>query len=173
MKKKTEPSPPGLTSSGEFGSTLIHIFEKESKADFEWKREDTLRGHPVYVFAFHIEKQNSAAEMSAGAQKIIVAYHGLIYADKETETVLRVTTEAEVPPDFPLQGAVHVLDYGNFSIAGEKYLLPLHAEVQTRASEEFMRSGRVGDNAKQATLRNTVDFSGYRKYATESIMKPE
>ncbi|HYA17453.1 MAG TPA: hypothetical protein VEF06_08305 [Bryobacteraceae bacterium] len=171
--KKNEASPPGLTSSGEFGSTLIHIFEKESKADFEWKRSDTLRGHPVYVFAFQIAKENSAAQMTAGDREIVVAYHGLVFADKETKTVLRVTTEAEVPADFPLQGATHLLDYGNFSIAGEKYVLPLHAEVETRASEEFMRSGRIGDNSKLATLRNTVDFTSYRKYATDAILKPE
>jgi hypothetical protein len=35
--KKGESNPAGLTTSGEFGSTLVHIFEAESKAEFEWK----------------------------------------------------------------------------------------------------------------------------------------
>jgi hypothetical protein len=171
--KKGDATAPGLASSGEFGSTLNHIFEAESKTDFEWKRADVLRGHPVYVFEFRILKENSAAQMSAGSETIIVAYHGLLFADRDTKTIMRVTTEAEVPPAFPLQNVTHVLDYGQFTIAGEQFLLPLRAEVQSRASEEFMQSGRTGGSSKLATLRNSVDFSGYRKYTSESTLKPE
>jgi hypothetical protein len=171
--KKKQDRPAGLSSSGEFGSTLIHIFEAESKTEFEWKRAETLRGRPVDVFAFKIAKENSAAEMTAGSQRIVVGYHGFVYADHETNTVLRVTTEADTPPDFPLQNVTHVLDYGKSNIAGESFLLPLHSEMQTRASEDFMKNGRIGPSAKQATMRNTVDFGGYRKYSAESTLKPE
>jgi hypothetical protein len=76
--------------------------------------------------------------------------------------------------DFPLQGVRHLLDYGTFIIGGEKYVLPLHAETETKATEEFMRDGRLGGNlSKLATLRNTVDFSAYKKYGTDSELKPE
>jgi hypothetical protein len=170
---KGHENPPGLTSSGEFGSTLGHIFEAESKTEFEWKRADTLRGHPVYVFAFKIAQENSAAQMFAGGRKVVVAYHGFLFVDRETKTVLRVTTEAEVPSDFPLHGASQLLDYGQVTIGGEQFLLPLHADIQTKATEEYLRSGRVGPSSKLATLRNTVDFSAYRKYAAEATLKPE
>jgi hypothetical protein len=170
---KGQGSPPGLTSSGEFGSTLGHVFEAESKTEFEWKRADTLRGQPVYVFAFRIAKENSAAQMTAGGRTAVVAYHGFLFVDRETKTVMRVTTEAEVPPDFPLQGATQSLDYGRFTIGGEQFLLPLHADIQTKATEEYLRSGRIGGSSKLATLRNTVDFSAYRKYAAEATLKPE
>lgn len=170
---KGEDTPGGFSSSGEFGSTLTHIFEAESMTDFEWKRADTLRGHQVYVFTFKIAKEHSAVQLTAADQTVVVGYHGLLYSDRDTKAIMRVTTEAEIPPDFPLQGVTHILDYGQFTIGDSQYLLPLHAEVQSRASEEFMRTGRTGGNSKQASLRNTVDFSGYRKYSAEATLKPE
>lgn len=170
---KGQKTPGGFSSSGEFGSTLTHIFEAESKTDFEWKRADTLRGRPVYVFAFRILKENSAVQLTAADETIVVGYHGLIYCDRDTKQIVRVTTEAEVPRDFPLQKVAHVLDYGEFNIGDSRFLLPLHAEIQSKASEEFMQTGRNSGNAKQATLRNSIDFSGYRKYSAEATLKPE
>lgn len=171
--RKKRDRPPGLTSSGEFGSTLIHIFEKESKADFEWKRWDTLRGRPVYVFGYQIARENSAVELNAGSHTLVVGYHGQLFVDRETNAILRVTMDADVPKDFPLQDSTHLLDYGTFNIAGQSFLLPLHAEVQLMASQEFVNSGLVGRGTKQATFRNTVDFTDYRRYAADATLKPD
>jgi hypothetical protein len=168
-----EAPPPGLVSSGEFGSTLNGIFDPLSKADFEWKRWDILRGKPVYVFGFRISRENSSAELRAASTRITVGYHGLLFADRETKAVLRVTTEAETPVEFPLQGVRHVLDYGETAIAGVTFLVPLHGEMDSRTSSDFMQYGRLGGNSPQVTLRNEVSFRGYRKYATESVLKPE
>jgi hypothetical protein len=86
--------------------------------------------------------------------------------------VLRLTTEAEAPKDFPLQDVSHVLDYGRVQISGVEFTLPLHAGMQTRMSEDFMRYGREGGHSKQVYLTNEVDFRDYRKYTAESIIKP-
>ena len=163
--------PPGLASTGEFGSTLESIFEPESQAQFEWKRWETLRKRPVSVFTYRVEKSRSMSQLETPAVHITVAYHGLVYADRETKTVLRVTTAAEAPPDFPLQDVTHILDYASVSIAGEQFVLPIYSEMQSRASEEFFKYGTSSVGSRQLMMRNRIDFRGYRKYTADSELK--
>lgn len=174
--KKQKPGqsrPPGLTSAGEFGTTLWGIFDPQSKAEFEWKKWDILRGQPVAVFSFRVEQPNSQAELDVPSRSVVVGYHGLIYASRDSNVVLRLTTEAEAPKDFPLQDVTHLLDYGQVEIAGQPFVLPLHAEMRTRMSEDFMRYGHEAGHSKQVFLTNQVDFREYRKYTAESVLKPE
>jgi hypothetical protein len=168
-----EAAPSGMASTGEFGSTLAGIFDPPSHAEFTWKRWDKLRGRPVYVFSFSVAKENSTALIEAGASRIVVGYHGLLFVDRETNTFMRVTTEAEIPPDFPLQHVTHLLDYGPAMIAGERYLLPVHSEMESRAREDFVDSGLLGGTSAMVNFRNKIDFKGYRKYAAEATLKPE
>jgi len=172
-QKPGQSRPPGLTSEGEFATTLSGIFDQQSQTQFEWKRWDTLRGEPVMVFAFRVDQAHSAAKLDVPSSSAIVGYHGLIYAHRDSKIVLRLTTEAESPKDFPLQNVTHLLDYGQVEIASQRFVLPLHAEMQTRMSEDFMRYGREGGNSKQVFLTNRVDFRGYRKYTAESELKAD
>ena len=171
-QKPGQPRPPGLNSAGEFGTTLWGIFDPQSKAEFEWKKWETLRGQPVSVFSFRVEQSHSQAQLEVPSRAVVVGYHGLIYAARDSNIVLRLTTEADAPNDFPLQDVTHLLDYGRVEIAGQPFILPLHAEMQTRMSEDFMRSGREGGHSKQVFLTNQVDFREYRKYTAESVLKP-
>ncbi|HEX6897018.1 MAG TPA: hypothetical protein VF146_17190 [Bryobacteraceae bacterium] len=171
-QKPGQPRPPGMTSTGEFGTTLNAVFDLQSNTEFEWKRWDTLRGQTVVVFSFHIDQPHSQAQLDVPSRSVVVGYHGLIFADRNTNMVLRLTTEAEAPKDFPLQDVTHVLDYGRVQISGVEFTLPLHAGMQTRMSEDFMRYGREGGHSKQVYLTNEVDFRDYRKYTAESVIKP-
>ncbi|HMD48481.1 MAG TPA: hypothetical protein VKG79_05260, partial [Bryobacteraceae bacterium] len=149
------------------------VFDPQSKTEFEWKKWDTLRGQQVLVFAFHVDKRNSQAQMDVPSQSVVVGYRGLVYASRDSNIVLRLTTQAEPPKDFPLQDVTHLLDYGPVEIGGQRFMLPLHAEMQTRMSEDFMKYGREGGNTRQVFLRNQVDFREYRKYTAESVLKAE
>lgn len=162
-----------MTSTGEFGTTLNAVFDPETKTQFEWKKWDTLRGQPVYVFSFRVDKARSQAQLDVPSSSIVVGYHGLVYAHRETKMVLRLTTEAEPTKDFPLQDVTHLLDYGNAEIAGQQFWLPLHGEMQTRMSEDFMKYGREDGHSRQVFLRNLVDFREYRKYTADSQLKAE
>ncbi len=173
LVRKGQTAVPGMTSSGEFGFTLKGIFDPLSKADFEWKRFDTLRGQTVYVFAYKIAKENSVSQLDAAGNRVVVAYHGLVFADRDTHQVLRITTEAESPREFPLRNVTKELDYGPVTIAGEHYLVPLHGHMEMRTSSDFMRYGRAGGNSPEVTLRNDTDFRNYRKYGVEATLKPE
>lgn len=172
-QKPGQPRPAGMTSEGEFATTLEVLFDPESKAEFEWKKSDTLRGQPVEVFSFRVDQSNSYSQLEVPSRKARVGYHGLIFVHRDAYTVLRLTTEAEPPKDFPLQNVTHVLDYGPAEIGGQQFILPLHAEVQMQMSEDFMRTGREGGNSRQVYLRNRVEFREYRKYSADSVLKTD
>ncbi len=148
----------GATSTGEFGSMLREIFEPSTHAVFSWARHSLLRGHPVYVFNFRVPQPRSRWSLTyMKKDEIIAGYRGLVYVDKETERVLRVTMEAEdIPAAFPIREANSRLDYDYIDISGQQFLLPLKA--------------RVGMRESKLMSRNDVEFRLYRKFSAEATI---
>jgi hypothetical protein len=145
----------GATSTGEFGSMLRELFEPRTQARFEWQRWATLRGRRAHVFAYSVAQERSNWQVSyQKTTQVTPAYRGLVYVDRDTLSVLRITLEAILPPSFPLQQASTVLDYDFAEISGHQYMLPLKAEVRMRENK-FL-------------LKNDVEFRLYRKFAAEA-----
>ena len=85
---------------------------------------------------------------------MIVGYSGLIYVDRDTEMVLKITLEGEIPPSFPIQQASTALDYDYTTISEHTYMVPLKAEVRMRHDNLF--------------TKNIVEFHLYRKFGAEA-----
>src|SRR3954451_18256927 len=117
----------GATSTGDFGSMMRQVFEPASQAHFEWDHWGTLRGRRVLAFSYRVAQFRSQWHINYDRKlDIVPAYKGLIYVDKETHHVMRVTLEAEdVPASFPVRRAETVLDYDFQEISGHTFLLPL------------------------------------------------
>ncbi|HTM47413.1 MAG TPA: hypothetical protein VL285_01950 [Bryobacteraceae bacterium] len=145
----------GASSSGEFGSMLQQIFDRDTAATFTWTRWATLRGKRAHVFTYHVPQPTSQWRISyERTQDIIVGYSGLIYVDRDTEMILKVTLDGEIPPTFPIQQAATSLDYDYTRIGDQTHLLPLKAEVR-------MRHDRL-------LTRNIVEFHLYRKFGADT-----
>ncbi|MEO7652997.1 MAG: hypothetical protein ABIZ80_21255 [Bryobacteraceae bacterium] len=146
----------GATSTGEFGSMLREIFEPESQAQFKWERWATLRGRRAHVFSYRVAQANSRWRISyERTQEIVAGYTGLIYMDKATDMVLKITLDAEdIPPSFPVNQASTMLDYDYTKIGDRTFLLPLSAQVR-------MRQGKV-------LTKNDVEFRLYRKFSSDA-----
>ena len=92
---------------------------------------------------------------AGGYQSTKAGYKGLIYVERDSGVVLRITQDAiDIEPGFPIQEAGRVLDYDLVDIAGSKHMLP--TKFTTR-----LRSGKL-------LTKNEVEFRSYRKYGTES-----
>lgn len=155
---KTADDLGGALSRGEFGTLLREIFDPASDAEFEWKRWGMLRGNLSHVFGYYIDRAHSKETISFNkSQTVTPAYHGEIYVDKATNTILRVTVEPEPPADFPVQNIHQTLDYASTEISGQKFWLPLSSEV-------IMRAEGVG-------TKNDIDFRSYRKYSADTSIK--
>jgi hypothetical protein len=156
----------GASSSGEFGSMLKEIFSPESNTRFEWERWATLRGKRMYVYSFRVPQETSKYTIYAEEVKrrIVVGYHGLVYAQANLKTngdgdkpymVMRLTMTADnIPADFPVQEMDLDLNYDYTSISGTPYLLPLKSELHSK-------DGRY-------LVRNETEFRLYNKFGTES-----
>jgi hypothetical protein len=123
----------GVRSSGEFGSMLHGIFDPENEAKFDWDHWGTLRGRTMYVFSYRIEKDHGYSMRDEEAHKEYTsAYTGLVYADKETKEVQRITLKTvEIPSDFTVKSVDLTLDYKPTMISGQLYTLPFHYELDS------------------------------------------
>jgi hypothetical protein len=148
----------GAISEGDFGSVLAEIFRPHS-ARFHWDHWTNLRSHVAHVFRYEITSAKSEYELHFGTAQgktasTVTAHHGYVYIEKDTNNILRIEQIADPPAGFPLRYAVNTIDYDWNDVGGQRFLLPLRAEI-TMGS---------------ASLRsfNAVEFRDYRKFAAES-----
>jgi hypothetical protein len=151
----------GTISEGEFATMMKDIFSPESQTRFEWERWATLRGRRNYVFSYEIDKLHSRYHIIADRTlDIIPPYRGLIYIDKETTMITRLTLNPyDIPITFPIRDVKTVLDYDYTKIGDNDYMLPLHAQVVAHRSDQ--------------STRNDVEFRLYRKFGTDTTIKFE
>lgn len=148
----------GATSTGEFGSMMNEIFDAKTRASFEWERWATLRGNRMHVFTYKVPQETSEWRIVYEKKDSIKpAYHGLIYVDRDTQAVMRITLEAEnIPYSFPVQQAMTTLDYDFQKISTADYVLPLKAVVR-------MRSAKL-------LIKNEVEFRNYNRFGAEATI---
>ena len=163
----------GAISTGEFGSLLNDVFANYSEAEFGWDHWATLRGKKVAVFNYVIDSGHSrfTLDWDRGAQRIVTAYKGLVYADENTGAVARVTFEAvDIPAGFPIRYAHDTLDYDDVQIGDSKYFVPLKAVVRMTAqgSDITNQGGRMA--LQSIDTKNEVEFRNYRRFGTESTI---
>jgi len=149
----------GNRSSGEFGSMLEDIFDSSSNTKFEWQRWATLRGRRMHVFSFTILQPYSRYSIrdDVSGQTIVPGYHGLIYADRDSLKVMRITMECDdIPANFSVREASEILDYDFVTISGQKFLLPLKADLRF--------------NGATSLVWNEIEFHLYRKFTTDAVI---
>ena len=147
----------GATSSGEFGTMLREIFDPASQTEFQWERWGKLRDRIMHVYSFRVRLENTQYHITAEEVKrtIPVGYHGLIYADRDSRSVMRITMEADdIPADFPIRSASETLDYDTIAISGQKFILPLKVEMR-------MRDARIA-------MKNEAAFRLYNKFGADT-----
>jgi len=149
----------GSTLSGDFGSIFTEIFAPETATEFVWDHWATLRGRRMYVFAFHVPQARSGFTIFASeAGRVITAgYHGLLYADRESNMVMRYRMDCEdIPVDYPIREVKLDVNYDFIDIAGQKYVLPLKTELRSRE--------------RKGLTWNEAEFHLYRKFSADTTI---
>ncbi len=149
----------GTTSAGEFGTMMKEIFEPETHARFAWERWATLRGRRTYVFAYDVDQQYSKYHILAEDKlNIVPAYRGLVYIDRDTKMVTKVTlVPYNLPDTFPVRESHQSLDYDFEKIGDNEFLLPLKSVLEVSRS--------------RYASKNEIEFRLYRKFETGSTIK--
>jgi hypothetical protein len=153
----------GSTSTGEFGSMLAALFSLHSRAEFKEVKRETFHGRPAAVYDFKIKRANSSSTISDrdSRKTVIAGYSGSVWIDTESGRVLRVEqSDDDIPAGFPVSLSENAVEYDWIAIAGERYLLPVRAEVL------------LGRDDKRVYTRNVIEFSGYRKFEAKIKVDP-
>jgi hypothetical protein len=153
----------GSTSTGEFGSMIAALFIPQSKAEFKEVKHETFRGRPTVVYDFTVKRANSLSTISdrSSGKKVIAGYSGSVWIDTESKRVLRIESANEgIPAGFPITLSENAVEYDWVTIAGERFLVPIHAEVL------------LGIDAKKIYTRNVIEFRNYRRFEAKIKIDP-
>jgi hypothetical protein len=148
----------GSTSTGEFGSTLASLFIAQSKAEFTEAKKEIVNGRTTVIYDFVVKKANSNNMITdkKSGQKTIAGYRGSIWIDTETKQALRIETSNEgMPANFPITLSENAVDYDWITIDGERYLLPVRAELI------------LGVDRERIYTRNVIEFRNYQKFGAK------
>jgi len=153
----------GSTSTGEFGSILTGLFSPRSKAEFTEVKREVFRGRSTVVYDFNVRRANSTTQLGdrESRQKTMVGYSGSVWIDTENKYVLRIEESAnEIPAGFPVTLSENAVEYDWATIGGERYLLPVRAEVL------------LGRDSQRLYTRNVIEFRDYRKFEGKIKLDP-
>jgi hypothetical protein len=148
-------------SGGDFGEFLQEVFREQSRAAFNWKGWETLRGKRAWVFSYRMPEGYEIRDchgivFSLGVCKTShFPYHGLVYVAEDGLTIMRLTVDPE--KSTAEQQETRSIDYDRVTIAGADYLLPI--------ADTFERQIAKTD------YRNESVYRDYRKFAADSTIK--
>jgi len=152
----------GTVTQGEWASMMKEIFGPETHTRFAWERWATLRGRRTYVFAFDVDQEYSQYRVSVDhASEIVPAYRGLVYIDRDTKMVTKITHNPyDIPANYPIREIHTTLDYELQKIGDAEYMLPLKSVVTSRRSNNFL-------------TKNDIEFRLYQRFGAETTIKFE
>jgi hypothetical protein len=152
----------GAISEGEFGSMLYEIFARETNAEFQYERPGKWDGRLMHVLDYRVVQPRShyQIEERTSGRKIIAGYHGRIWANQETNAVMRLTLECEeIPADFPIKDVSLDMQYDVIKISDQEFVLPLKWDLKSREG--------------QYLAWNTAELTLYRKYSADATISFE
>jgi hypothetical protein len=149
----------GFRSDGilQFFSLPGSLFGAKAGTQFEWRGWDTRDGRRIAVFSLHVPQYASQLAFTGAEGRLIVGFHGLLYADAETAQVTRLEIQAELPEDHPVHECSVEVDYSEVKIADGAFFLPVRAVVQAR----------IGNHL----AKNETEVVRYQKYAAAATLK--
>ena len=147
----------GTVTRGEFGTRLKEVFDPKSEAKFEWERWATLRGKRMHVFRYLIAQERSEYSVQYGTSVTVPGYGGLVYIDRDSLAVMRITQEVnQMPVGFPINSILAILDYDFIKVADSEFVLPLKASTIARMSKQL--------------FKNDVEFRNYNRFGAEATI---
>jgi hypothetical protein len=182
-------SPPGLTSTGEFGPILMTVLRDISKGKIEWSRWAATKSNPAAVFRYDVPAGSShyevyfccvrgtedpgaygagggsgSAAQDANSYRGTPPYHGTLTIDPGTGTILRITVDPELKADGPISRSAVAVEYGTVEIGGATYTCPVRSIALSKAKTRL-----GGDMSDRTILRmNEVTFTDYHRFGSSS-----
>ena len=154
----------GATTAGEFGSRLGALFSSQSQAEFKEVRRETFHGHQTVIYDFRVKKafsSNTITDKTSG-RTVTTAYSGSVWIDTESGRALRIEQSSEdIQRGFPITLAESAVEYDWITIDGQRYLLPVYAEII------------LGSDPERYYSRNVIELRNYHMFDTDLKILPD
>jgi hypothetical protein len=149
---------PGSIGNGQFATIVKSIFIGQA-ATFGDSGMDKAQGRQALRFGYTVAPINSAFHVATAVGGAIVGYSGSFWVARDTLDLIRLSASADdLPYDLKLASDVTTIDYGQVSIGGAFFVLPL-------------RSNWEAKDIFGAQTRNVVTFENCHQFVGESVLK--
>jgi VWFA-related protein len=187
--KRGESQERGLFTEGVFGPILTTVVGDALKGKITWSHWEQRVNDPeaVFHYAVPLEKShysvgfccvtNQSDNKSAKPEDWhnfaeIAAYHGEIAFDPTNGAILRITLEADMPPNDEVSRNGMMVEYGAVDIGGKNYVCPLRSVSillahTTTQLPHGMNQGQALKGPPKTFLNDAV-FEQYRRFGSES-----
>ncbi|HEY3826942.1 MAG TPA: hypothetical protein VGL82_20435, partial [Bryobacteraceae bacterium] len=138
------------------------IFDPQTSANLKWERPTALDRRPVYVFSYRVP-QSKGYTLTESRQKIQVPFQGLVYADADTLTVVRIEmkiTPQDIPKHSEYINAALTLDYKPEQVAGHESILPAHYSLHYQMVKGLVINEAEYTNYRKFSADATIEFEG-------------
>ncbi len=167
----------GMSSVGEFGSSLGLLFDPGANAAFKFSGVASIRGHKTVCIKFEVPQSTSRNVISTGSTPVKVAYHGRCWVEPDSYHVVRLVDAAvKIPRTVPITQCEGLTEYDTVDIAGRQYWLPVSATVRMVAENDGRRGAHglfrsiagVPDPPSyypaKVEARNFITYANYHKF---------
>jgi hypothetical protein len=196
----------GLTSGGEFASTLGMILTDTLKGKVTWSHWEQSATGQAAVFHYSVPRSASHFEVIGSLQRQAAlegspeqmgnsrvsgigvkpsghsssstsltrpGYHGSLWLDPATGTILRVTVEVDSKESVPLQRAAILVQYGPVQIGDSEFICPLRSVALSMAlaGANLDPLTRLPGDAPTEWINESV-FTGYRRFGSTVRVVP-
>ena len=158
----------GTTSTGEYGSLLRHIFDPDTGTSFQSAAPTKLQGRTMNVFTFNVPQAKGYVIYDGEFKhEFLFAYEGSVYADAETNAVMRITMKCvDFPSETRFTAIELTLDYKITQLSNRKFMLPSHFSlIWQKRRDETTRPMQYAEGET-----NTGDFKRYHRYKVDSTI---
>lgn len=187
----------GLVTWGEFGSALLLILNDSAEGKITWGHWEQTPSGRLSVFDYSVPKSSSHYEIStpvkqsvqsgassrwasggdvvvAGAMTTLKvvhikpAYHGSIWIDPSSGSILRISLIASLGGDTTLENAEVLIEYAPVRMNGETYICPIRslALSQTPASVATTINGTTTEWLNENIYSNYHVFASTARIVT-------
>jgi VWFA-related protein len=186
--KRGDSQERGLFTEGVFGPILSTVVGDALKGEITWSRWEGDAKDPEAVFHYVVPREKS--HYSVGYCCVsngltddlpepgdwhtfaeISAYHGEIAFDPASGAILRLTLEADMPPNEVVSRNGLMVEYGAVEIGGQHYICPLRSVSVLLAHSTRPAQGihsPKGYMVPPKTFLNDAVFAQYHRFGSET-----
>jgi VWFA-related protein len=186
--KRGDSQERGLFTEGVFGPILSTVVGDALKGEITWSRweGDAKDAKAVFHYVVPREKSHYSVGYCCVTNGLtddlpepgdwhtfteISAYHGEIAFDPASGAILRLTLEAEMPPNEVVSKNGLMVEYGAVEIGGQRYICPLRSVsvllAHTTQPAQGIHSPK-GYTEPPKTFLNDAVFEQYHRFGSET-----